>query len=136
IVLNLSCQPVMSDLDPDAFGILLRNLIENALRHGEEAHPIEVTLSPEGLLTVANDGPVVPTETIARLTARFERGGSDREGSGLGLAIVAAIAERLGSELILQSPRPGHSRGFKAAVRLPVECGLAADQAAGRKSDA
>jgi two-component system OmpR family sensor kinase len=136
IALKLPCQPVMSDLDPDAFGILLRNLIENALRHGEEAQPIEVTLSSDAVLSVANDGQVVPFETITRLTARFERGGSEREGSGLGLAIVAAIAERLGSELILHSPRPGHSRGFEAAVRLTVENGLAADQAGGRQSDA
>lgn len=136
IVLNLPSQPVMSDLDPDAFGILLRNLVENALRHGEDAQPIEVSLSSGANLAVANDGPVVPAETIARLTARFERGGSAREGSGLGLAIVAAIAERLGSELILHSPRPGHSRGFEASIRLPVESGLAADQASGRQSDA
>ncbi len=136
IALKLPCQPVMSDLDPDAFGILLRNLIENALRHGEEDHPIEVTLSPDAVLAVANDCPVVPAETIARLTARFERGSSKREGSGLGLAIVAAIAERLGSELILHSPRPGHNRGFEAAVRLPAESGLAADQPGGSQSDA
>jgi two-component system OmpR family sensor kinase len=120
VALNLPGQPVMSDLDPDAFGILLRNLIENALRHGADGHPVEVTLSPDGLLTVANDGPAVPAETIARLTARFERGGSGREGSGLGLAIVAAIAERLGSELILRSPRPGQARGFEAEIRLPA----------------
>ena len=50
----------MSDLDPDAFGILCRNLLENALRHGTETAPIEFTLRPDGLLIVANDGPVLP----------------------------------------------------------------------------
>ena len=59
----------MSDLDPDAFGILCRNLIENALRHGAEAAPVEVTLTPDGQLIVANEGPVVPPETLDRLTA-------------------------------------------------------------------
>lgn len=37
IALTLPEMPVMSDLDPDAFGILCRNLVENALRHGSQA---------------------------------------------------------------------------------------------------
>ena len=114
--LMLPGEPVLSDLDPDAFGILLRNLIENALRHGAEDGPVDVTLSPGGTLTVVNDGQLVPPETLARLTARFERGGAGNEGSGLGLAIVAAIAERLGSRLTLRSPATGLSRGFEAEI--------------------
>ena len=128
LVLSLPETPVMSDLDPDAFGILLRNLIDNALRHGAGDAPVAVTLSPAGLLTVANDGPVVPPEVLGQLTARFERGFSRAEGSGLGLAIAAAIAERLGSTLSLRSPRPGSSQGFEASVRLPVETKFGADQ--------
>ncbi|MCX7349913.1 MAG: ATP-binding protein [Alphaproteobacteria bacterium] len=121
LALNLPPQPVLSDLDPDAFGILLRNLIENALRHGAQDGRIDVTLSPGGTLTVANDGPVVPPETLSRLTARFERGGAGNEGSGLGLAIVAAIAERLGSKLILRSPATGRDTGFEVELNLPAE---------------
>ena len=123
VTLTLPDRPVLSDLDPDIFGILLRNLIENALRHGAEDRPVEVNLSPDAVLTVANDGPTVPADILARLKNRFERGGSDREGSGLGLAIVSAIAERLGTELILRSPRPGQTKGFEAEIRLPAEAG-------------
>ena len=63
----------------------LHNLIENALRHGAEDGRIDITLTPDGVLRVVNDGPVVPPEVLSRLTARFERGGAGNEGSGLGL---------------------------------------------------
>lgn len=116
ILLTLPASAVMSDLDPDAFAIVLRNLIENALRHGQAEAPVEVSLANDGTLIVANDGPVVPAEDLARLTHRFERARSDSEGSGLGLAIVATIAERSGSPLELRSPREGRASGFEARL--------------------
>jgi two-component system OmpR family sensor kinase len=119
--MSLPETPVLSDLDPDAFGILLRNLIENALRHGVTDGQVAITLAADGTLRVANDGPVVPPEILARLTARFERGSAGNEGSGLGLAIVAAIADRLGTNLTLHSPAAGRDQGFEVEIRLPVE---------------
>lgn len=118
--LVLPDQPVMSDLDPDAFAIVCRNLVENALRHGAATEPVEVTLTPAGLLRVTNAGPVVPPETLARLTQRFERGTPGADGSGLGLAIVLAIAERIGSRLDLASPRAGKPDGFEASLKVPT----------------
>ena len=123
--LSLPDRAVMSDLDPDVLGILCRNLVENALRHGSDAEPVDVTLGPDGTLRVANAGPVVPPETLSRLTVRFERGGANGDGSGLGLAIVAAIAERIGSRLVLASPRPGRADGFEASIGLPATGGAA-----------
>jgi two-component system OmpR family sensor kinase len=120
ILLALPDGPVMSDLDPDAFGILCRNLVENALRHGSKNDPVDVALAANGVLSVSNEGPVVGPETLDRLTARFERAGSDTDGSGLGLAIVAAIAARIGSQLVLTSPRPGQESGFEATLGLPT----------------
>ena len=116
--LNLPDTPVWSDLDPDAIGILCRNLVENALRHGDPTAPVEVTLTEAGVLIVGNQGPVVPAETLARLTERFERVHPDRDGSGLGLAIVTAIGERIGSRPKLKSPRPGHDSGFEVSMVL------------------
>ncbi len=120
IVLSFPDSPLMSDLDPDAFAILFRNLVENALRHGAEDAPIEVSLTSDGLLTVGNEGPIVPCEDLARLTGRFERGGRLGDGSGLGLAIVDAIAQRIGTTLVLKSPRTGRDSGFEACLRLPM----------------
>jgi two-component system OmpR family sensor kinase len=121
IALTLPDRPVMSDLDPDAFGILFRNLVDNALHHGAETTPVGVTLTADATLTVANEGPVLPPEILKSLTARFERAGASTAGSGLGLAIVAAIAERIGSPLVLKSPRPGAASGFEATVKLPAD---------------
>ncbi|MFN7025306.1 MAG: ATP-binding protein [Pseudorhizobium sp.] len=120
IVLELPDQPVKSDIDPDAFGIVLRNLIENALRHGLDGRPTDVSLLSDGTLTAANEAPIVPEATLSRLTLRFERAGGSTGGSGMGLAIVAAIAECIGSRLVLRSPRPGAESGFEASLRLPL----------------
>ena len=121
IVLTLPKKAVLSDIDPDAFAILCRNLVENALRHGADTTPVEVTLTPGGRLVVANEGPVLPRDRLDRLTVRFERANVGAEGSGLGLAIVAAIADRIESPLVLESPRPGAKSGFQASILLPTE---------------
>tara|TARA_R110001583_G_scaffold140307_3_gene292577 strand:- start:172 stop:1521 length:1350 start_codon:yes stop_codon:yes gene_type:complete len=119
ITLDLPGAPVLSSLDPDALGILCRNLVENAIRHGSDNCPVDVILTPDGELIVDNDGPVVPQDHLARLTERFQRGDPWRDGSGLGLFIVAAIAKRTGSVLTLASPRPGAENGFEARIALP-----------------
>ena len=123
IALDLPAEPVMSDLDPDVFAILYRNLVENALRHGADGTPVHVSLSRDGVLTVANDGPVVPHEILARLADRFERAGAPTDGTGLGLAIVHAIAQRVDSSLALRSPRSGQASGFEATLTLPIADG-------------
>ncbi|MBL3561481.1 ATP-binding protein [Rhodovulum sulfidophilum] len=117
IALSLPEGPVLSDLDPDAFGILCRNLIENALKHGRGT--VDVTLDARGVLSVANGGDPVPAADLARLTARFARSNGGAEGAGLGLAIVRTIAERSSGRIELVSPRPGRSDGFEARFTLP-----------------
>lgn len=113
-------RPVLSQLDPDAVGILSRNLIENALKHGSRGSPVEVLLEPEGVLCVANDGAMLPPEAMDRLMRQFERGNVRSGGSGLGLAIVKAIADRVGAVVEVVSPRSGRSEGVEVRVRLPV----------------
>lgn len=120
IVLRRGHGPAMVGVDPDAFSILLRNLLENALLHGERGGTLEVTVLPDRL-TVANDGPVVAPERLSKLTRRFERGGAEVEGTGLGLAIVERIAGQLGGRLDLVSPRTGHDGGFEARVSFTAE---------------
>ncbi len=120
IFLHLPGAPVVSDIDPDIFGILCRNLIDNGLRHGADGTPVHVTLTPNGRLTVSNDGPVVAGDVLERLGRRFERAGATADGSGLGLAIVAAIAARLNSSLHLRSPRSAATTGFEASIGIPI----------------
>ncbi len=115
--------PVSSDIDPDAFAILARNLIENALKHGTAGEPVRVTLEANdgsGRLCVSNQGPVVPADVLARLTTRFERGDTSAAGSGLGVPIAQAIAAGTQGRLDLQSPAPGQPDGFEAAFSFPL----------------
>lgn len=115
--LKLPDAPVRSRLDPDAFGILAGNLIENALRHSPPDTPVTVLLAGSGVLRVTNDSAAIAPETLARLTERFERGASLAHGSGLGLTIASAIAAQIGQSLRLTSPIAG-GRGFTAEVNV------------------
>ncbi|MBK1637204.1 sensor histidine kinase [Rhodovulum adriaticum] len=119
IDLTLPDHPVPSDLDPDAFGILARNLIENALKHGAPGTPVRVVLDATGILRVINHAPVIPPDDLAQLTDRFARSNGTAEGSGLGLAIVRTIADRADAKLTLHSPAPGLSDGVEVRVNLP-----------------
>jgi len=110
---------LVSHMDPDAFGILMRNLIENALKHGEPGKPVEILVLSDRQISVVNSSPIVPAAVLARLTARFERGATDAMGSGLGLAIAEAIVTGAGGEFRLLSPATGRKDGFEAVVRLP-----------------
>ncbi len=118
IILNLPESEVNSFLDPDAFAILVRNLIENALKHGSPKQPVEVSLADNGALMVCNGGNVVPPEQLALLRNRFARSKTDATGSGLGLAIADAIATGAGMTLHLRSPARGRQDGFEAELNV------------------
>lgn len=113
-------RPVISDVAPDVFAILVRDLIETALRHGLVGSPVQVALMPNGLFRVTNADPAVPAPVLDQLTAPFERGGTVARGSGLGLPIVKAIAEGAGGSLSLSSPSPGRADGFEASFVMPA----------------
>lgn len=120
IALSLSERPVMTLLDPDAVGILVRNLVENALKHGAQDREVDVSVSADMFLSVANDGPMLSHEATERLMHRFERGSGRIDGSGLGLAIVNAVVERTGAKMEIRSPRTGRQEGVEVLVRLPA----------------
>ncbi len=115
-----SAAHVYSSIDADAFGILLRNLIENALKYGDAEQPIEVSLSEQALLTVVNAGPPVPEAMQQHLTERFVRGSNQAGGSGLGLAIASAIVQGVAASMTLLSPVPGRVDGFQVNVQFAL----------------
>lgn len=116
--LDLPATPVLSVIEPDALGILLRNLVENAQKHGAADQPVLVRLGGDRSLLVSNAGPVLPPEALSRLTTRFEKG-ERSDGTGLGLAIVSTIADRAGARLSFQSPAEGREDGLSVRVDLP-----------------
>lgn len=96
--------------------LLLRNLLDNAVRYaGAEA---QITVGVEGnTLTVADNGPGVAPDVLARLGQRFFRPpGQPQFGAGLGLSIAMRIAELHGSRLVLENRAAG---GFQASCTLP-----------------
>jgi len=110
-----------SPMDMDAFAMVMRNLIDNAVNHGAAGKRIEVRLPADCTLSVVNEGPVVPAELLAGLKRRFVRGETRSSGSGLGLAIAETIVSQTGGKLELFSPATGRADGFEARVSLEKE---------------
>lgn len=100
----------------DAFAIALRNLIENALIHGDPHKPVEIALAGDGTISVVNGGAVYSTDEIAKLSGRFQRGRTTASGSGLGLSIAVRFLEQMGATLTINSPATGRPEGFEALV--------------------
>lgn len=105
--------------DMDATGIMLRNLLENALLHGRGDMPVQVTVLPDGRIDVINDCPALAPDILARLTSPFVRGGTGTPGSGLGLAIASNIARQMDATVCLRSPLSKSGRGFGARITFP-----------------
>ncbi len=100
ITLQLEAAPCTLRCDVDAVGILIRNLVDNAIRYGRTHGTVEVScgyclradvLHP--FVQVSDDGPGVPESARASIFERFYRvADSEVQGSGIGLSLVAGIA--------------------------------------------
>lgn len=108
-----------SQIDTDAFATLMRNLIENALEHGQSGGTVVIEVTGDGSIRVINKGNAVPPETLSRLKERFARVGRSDKGAGLGLAIADMIATGAGGRLDLISPATGSEQGFEAVFYPP-----------------
>ncbi len=98
IALELAApMPVSLMANDGMLRILLRNLLDNAVRYTPAGGQVRVAITASGgevLLTVSDSGPGIPAEQRAQALRRLHRlAGQDIEGSGLGLSIVARIAE-------------------------------------------
>lgn len=104
--------------DPPALGRVVRNLVDNAVRHA--ASRVRVTVGP-GTVTVDDDGAGIPAADRDRVFERFVRLDEARQreagGSGLGLAIVREIAREHGGDVTLSRAPLG---GLRARVVVPT----------------
>ncbi len=112
--------------NPDELHRLVRNLLENAVRHTPEGSSVELIARRDGdqaVLEVLDDGPGIPDGMEDQVFERFVRGSGPADttgggGSGLGLAIVRAVAESHGGSVEAgRSP----SGGARFTVHLPLE---------------
>lgn len=95
-----ACQVAGNEL---LMGVLVRNLIDNALRYSPDGAQVEVTVASNAgqiMLQVQDSGGGMTAEEIARLGERFYRVlGSEQTGSGLGWSIVRRIAAVFGAQV-------------------------------------
>ena len=111
-------------LDRTRIRLLLRNLLDNALRHSAGAvAPPTIDSAMQGTVlcvTVRDHGPGVSDAELAHLTEAFYRTDSARlrstGGVGLGLHLCALIARAHGGQLVLRNTHPG----LEAELTLPT----------------
>ncbi|MBI3156527.1 MAG: sensor histidine kinase N-terminal domain-containing protein [Burkholderiales bacterium] len=127
--------------DTTLLAVLVRNLVDNAIRYAPQGARIAVAVEPAGgaagraaaartaLLTVEDSGPGLEEADLARLGERFFRVlGSGQAGSGLGWSIVQRIAAAHGARVTAdRSPTLG---GLRVRVEVPQAAPSAADEAA------
>ncbi|OBI98320.1 two-component sensor histidine kinase [Mycobacterium sp. 1465703.0] len=120
-VIDTDVRPVQLDADPVAISRMIRNLVENAVRHAVSCVTIEVGgRDGVAILTVTDDGPGIAPADRNRVFERFVRLDSDRArsggGTGLGLAIVAEVVAAHRGTVAIDDPLHG---GTTIIVTLP-----------------
>jgi two-component system, OmpR family, sensor kinase len=118
--------PLPMNGSPDELHRMIRNLLENAVRHTPDRTTIELTArrdADEALLEVLDDGPGIPAGIEEQVFDRFVRGEGPADtigggGSGLGLAIVRAVAQSHGGSVEAGGSTYG---GARFSIRLPLE---------------
>ncbi len=107
--------------DTDQLRRVVRNLLENAVRHARSTVAVEVREEPAAaVLTVTDDGPGIPAGERERVFERFTRLDDARSaragGTGLGLAITREIVHRHDGTVAVD---PTVGTGTRMIVRLP-----------------
>lgn len=110
--------------DASQLKVLVRNLVENAIRYTPDGGDVKVYLRREGdeaVVRVTDTGIGIPQEAQARVFERFYRvdraRSRDKGGTGLGLAIVKHVAELHGGAVELESEV---GRGSTFSARIPI----------------
>jgi two-component system OmpR family sensor kinase len=115
---------VPAPIDPKLVGMVLDQLLDNAIRYTSPGTGIDVTVGTrdgQAMVSVEDQGPGVPDSVLPHLFERFYRadGARGREGGpGLGLTLAAAIVELHRGRITAQKGRTG---GLRVEIELPHE---------------
>ena len=108
--------------NPTAISILIRNLVDNAIRYSNPQGKVLVRIlqqNQEVVLEISDTGPGIPKKLQQRVFERFYRVlGKTSPGSGLGLAIVQQITALHNGRVTLDSPSSGS--GLIVRVYFPA----------------
>lgn len=118
------CDPVSVRADPGSLTILVRNLVDNAIRHAPDDGRIDLAVGHESdsaLFQVSDNGPGIAQPDMPRVFEPFFRGSRPvGGGTGLGLSIVQRISQRLNGTVVVENiGKPGAPEGLRVAVRVP-----------------
>jgi two-component system sensor histidine kinase QseC len=120
-------EPVYIIGNSTAIGILIRNLVDNAIRYSPEQSTVSIHIekTPTHVtLRVVDNGPGIPEELRERVFERFFRIiGNQATGSGLGLSIVAQIAKLHHASIELKTPLNGKGLDFRIIFPTPAKNG-------------
>ena len=104
--------------NPALLRALLRNLLENSIKHTAPGTSVQVRITREAgkfSLSVSDEGPGIPEQEREKVLERFYRPlGTQSSGSGLGLSIVKRIAEVHDASLQIGPARDG--RGLRVVL--------------------
>ncbi len=113
---SLQQAPRLSQGHAELWGIVLRNLLDNAVRYTPEKGHVVVSLHAS-MLCVENTSPHVPAEVLSQLGKRFYRPpGQKQTGSGLGIAIVSHIASLHGARVLVENSMLNHEESVKVSL--------------------
>ena len=130
-------QHVLVTGDRDLLFDAVANLVDNAVKHGRDAGrvTVEVTGGVGGAtVSVADDGPGIPSEEFPHVFKRFYRLERSRRtpGNGLGLSLVAAVARLHGAHIEMRDRKPG----LEFRLLFPASTPPAMDSAAATENKA
>lgn len=122
---NLNSPPiVMVDIDPERFGQVITNVLDNAIKLSPVGGTIDVIItinSSHITLAIKDEGPGILPSDLPRIFERFYKGDrsrtrSNKVGTGLGLAIVKHLVEAHGGTIRAKN---NLTRGATFTIILP-----------------
>lgn len=142
VQLELASELPLVEADPIWLGLVLRNLLRNALTHGRGEAPVAYLRAHQAggaiIVAVGDDGPGFDPAERELAFGLFFRGrrarSSGRHGLGLGLYLCRALVEAHGGSIWIDGPGPGATVAFSLPIGDPGRLVRSDPAAAGREA--